>query len=93
LLSLNPYSIALRRFAQNCFTSRRSADVKAKGIFAFSNAAGLVGASSQCFRSEGKHILHHWDHLLPVPAEISDKMKGAFVATMSVMRGIHFHHL
>ena len=47
-----PLSIAFLRLVMNVAGERRSAVVKQKGIPAFSNAAGLVGASSQCFISD-----------------------------------------
>src|SRR3954468_11501478 len=79
LLSLNPYSIALRRFVQNCFTSRKSADVKANGIFAFSNAAGLVGDSSQFLRSAREIYFASLGSSTSCGCgKLSDKIKGAF---------------
>ena len=51
LLSESPFSMALRRLDMNAEGERRSAVVRQKGILAFSKAAALVGASSQCFMS------------------------------------------
>ena len=51
LVSESPYSIAFLRLARNALLSLRSAVVRQKGIPAFSNAAGLAGASSQFLRS------------------------------------------
>ena len=50
-VSERPYCTAFLRFAKNCLLSFISAVVIENGIPAFSKAAGLVGANSQCFIS------------------------------------------
>src|SRR5262249_13011280 len=78
-------------FVQNCFTSRRSAVVIAKGIFAFSNAAGFVGASSQFLRSARETYFASFGSSTSwVAGKLSVRIKDAFVAAISLMRWYSF---
>ena len=87
LFSDNPASIDLRRFAMNIFGSRNSAAVRQKGIFAFSKAAGLEGAISQCFISVSVTYLASLGSSTSIGCgKFKERIYVAFVPAISFIR-------
>ena len=87
LVSDKPLSIAFLRLVMNAAGARRSAVVRQKGIPAFSNAAGFVGASSQCFMSETETNLASFGSSTSIAiGKFRDTINVDFVAKMSLMR-------
>ena len=87
LLSLRPYSRAFLRFAKNCLVSFKSAAVIQKLIPAFSNAAGLVGAISQFFKSASDTNRASLGSSTSIACgKFSGRIKLALVAAISAIR-------
>ena len=71
--------------------SFNSAVVKQKGVPDFSKAAGLVGANSQCLRSERETNLASLGSSTSIACgKLSGKMNVAFVAAISAIRWYSF---